>query len=73
MAILKQTYVSGNLYVTESNSYVSASEFRGMLAGTASYANEALTASHALNVAPNANLKVNSLEVAQDAYVSGNL
>lgn len=73
MAILKQTYVSGNLYVTESNSYVSASEFRGMLVGTASYANEALTASHALNVAPNADLKVNSLEVAGDAYVSGNL
>lgn len=73
MAILKQTYVSGNLYVTESNSYVSASEFRGMLVGTASYANEALTASHALNIAPNADLKVNSLEVAGDAYVSGNL
>lgn len=73
MAILKQTYVSGNLYVTESNSYVSASEFRGMLVGTASYANEALTASHALNIAPNANLLVNSLHVSGGAQVDGDL
>lgn len=73
MAILKQTYVSGNLYVTESNSYVSASEFRGMLVGTASYANEALTASHALNVAPNADLFVNSLHVSGGAQVDGDL
>lgn len=73
MAILKQTYVSGNLYVTESNSYVSASEFRGMLVGTASYANEALTASHALNIAPNADLFVNSLHVSGGAQVDGDL
>lgn len=76
MAILKQTYVSGNLFVTESNSFVSASEFRGPLEGTASWA---VTASHALNAVsashldPAADLFVNSLHVSGNAQVDGDL
>lgn len=73
MAILKQTYVSGNLFVTESNSYVSASEFRGPLVGTASEAAHAVTASYALNVSPAADLQVNSLHVSGNAQVDGDL
>lgn len=76
MAILKQTYVSGNLFVTESNSYVSASEFRGPLVGTASWAShslDAVTASFALNVSPDADLFVNSLHVSGNAQVDGDL
>lgn len=76
MAILKQTYVSGNLYVTESATYVSASEFRGPLVGTASWAShslDAVTASFALNVSPDADLFVNSLHVSGNAQVDGDL
>ena len=76
MAILKQTYVSGNLFVTESNSYVSASEFKGPLVGTASWAShslDAVTASFALNVSPDADLFVNSLHVSGNAQVDGDL
>ena len=39
MAKLKETYVSGNLWITGSSTFVSASEFRGPLNGTASIAN----------------------------------
>ena len=76
MAILKQTWVSGNLYVTESGAYVSASEFRGPLEGTASWA---VTASHALNantasyIDPNANINLNNLHVSGNAVVEGDL
>lgn len=76
MAILKQTYVSGNLYVTESATYVSASEFRGPLVGTASWAShslDAVTASFALNVNPDADLFVKSLHVSGNAQVDGDL
>lgn len=72
MAILKQTFVSGNLFVTESGTFVSASEFRG----TASWA---VTASHALNAVsasyldPAADLQVNSLHVSGNAQVDGDL
>ena len=72
MAILKQTYVSGNLFVTESNTFVSASEFRG----TASWA---VTASHALNavsasaIDPDADLFVKSLHVSGNAQIDGDL
>lgn len=76
MAILKQTWVSGNLYVTESGAYVSASEFRGPLEGTASWA---VTASHALNantasyIDPNADINLNNLHVGGNAIVEGDL
>lgn len=76
MAILKQTYVSGNLFVTESNSYVSASEFRGPLVGTASWAShslDAVTASFALNISPDADLQVKSLHVSGNAQIDGDL
>lgn len=76
MAILKQTTVNGNLYVTGSENYVSASEFRGPLVGTASWAShslDAVTASFALNVSPDADLRVNSLHVSGNAEIGGDL
>lgn len=73
MAILKTTHVSGNLFVTESGAFVSASEFRGPLNGTASYASEALSASIADNLDPNVDLQVKSLLVSGNAQVNGNL
>lgn len=76
MAFLKQTYVSGNLYVTGSENFVSASEFRGNLYGTASVAEEALeavTASHALDINPSANITVHNFTASGDAQVNGNL
>ena len=76
MAILKQTWVNGNLHVTGSGAYVSASEFRGPLEGTASWA---VTASHALNantasfVDPNADINLHNLHVSGNAVVDGDL
>lgn len=76
MAILKTTVVNGNLFVTGSENYVSASEFRGPLEGTASWA---VTASHALNALsasaldPAADLQVNTLHVSGNAQVDGDL
>ena len=76
MAILKTTVVNGNLFVTGSENYVSASEFRGPLEGTASWA---VTAYHALNALsasaldPAADLQVNTLHVSGNAQVDGDL
>lgn len=76
MAFLKQTHVSGNLYVTHSGTWVEATEFRGPLTGTASFANSAsnaVTASHALNINPSADITVHDFTATGDAQVNGNL
>lgn len=64
MAKLKTTYVSGNLFVTESGTFVSASQFIGNLTGTASVAE---------NIDPDADLRVKSLNVSGSAVVGGDL
>lgn len=76
MAFLKTTIVSGNLFVTGANEYVSASEFRGPLTGTASYAtsaSRAVSASIADNLDPNVSLNVAELHVSGNAQVDGDL
>ena len=76
MAILKTTIVSGNLFVTGANDYVSASEFRGPLTGTASYATSASEALHAISASaldPNTDLFVKTLHVSGNAQVDGDL
>lgn len=76
MAILKTTIVSGNVFVTGSENFVSASEFRGPLTGTASWAvstSRAVSASIADNIDPNADVQVKSLLVSGNALVNGNL
>lgn len=72
MAILKTTYVSGNLFVTESGAFISASEFRGT-ASWAQSASQAVTASYALNISPEADMQVSSLHVSGSAQVDGDL
>lgn len=64
MAKLKTTYVSGGLYVTGSENFVSASEFRGDVVGTASVAR---------NLDPTADLRVKTLDVSGSAIVGGDL
>lgn len=64
MAKLKTTYVSGNLFVTGSQTFVSASQFIGNLTGTASVAE---------NIDPDADLRVKSLNVSGSAVVGGDL
>lgn len=76
MAILKQTWISGNLHVTESGAYVSASGFRGPLEGTASWAvnaSHALKATTASYISPDADISLKSLHVSGGAVVDGNL
>lgn len=76
MAFLKQTYISGNLFVTGSENYISSSEFRGDLVGTASFAISASEAVHAVSashVSPDADLFVKTLHVSGNAQVDGDL